>query len=82
MSDEAGDGVRISGRTLRIDHDLCSGTTHCVEIAPGAFTIRDGRSWPTEQLSDGQSADPELVTRAVEACPWFAISYTDDEETA
>lgn len=65
---------------LRIDHDLCSGTGHCAELAPDLFTVRDRRAWPTE-LTDGPSADPELLRRAAESCPWFAISYTDDEET-
>jgi ferredoxin len=66
---------------LRIDHDLCSGTGHCAEIVPDLFTVHRRRAWLVEQ-ADGRAADPELLRRAAHACPWFAISYTDDEESA
>ncbi|GLW89877.1 hypothetical protein Aglo03_06930 [Actinokineospora globicatena] len=64
----------------RVDHDLCSGTGYCAEIAPTVFTVRERRAWLVEQ-TDGHPADPELVRRAADACPWFAISHTDDAES-
>jgi ferredoxin len=63
---------------LRVDYDLCSGTGHCAEIAPDVFTVQRRQAWLTEE----HSASPGLLRRAADACPWFAITYTDDEEPA
>ena len=64
--------------TVRIDHDLCSGTGHCAEIAPDVFTVRDRRAWLIES-AEARVGDPERIRRAAEGCPWFAISYSDED---
>ncbi|MFF1730719.1 ferredoxin [Streptomyces sp. NPDC058247] len=65
---------RAGARRLTVDHDLCSGSGRCRDIAPDIFVIRDDRSWPAgnAQMTD---ADEDLVREAEAACPWFAISY-------
>ncbi|MFF1354024.1 ferredoxin [Streptomyces sp. NPDC058297] len=69
--------LRAGGRRLTVDHDLCSGSGRCRDIAPGIFVIRDDRSWPVEsaQLTE---ADEDLVREAEAACPWFALSYAEE----
>jgi ferredoxin len=63
---------------VRIDHDLCSGTGHCAEIAPDVFTVRDRRAWLTAP-ADALAGDRERIRRAVDGCPWFAISHSEED---
>lgn len=66
--------LRAAGHLLTVDHDLCSGSGRCRDIAPDVFVVRDARSWPA---GDAQvtEADESLLREAEAACPWFAISY-------
>ncbi|MFE4628378.1 ferredoxin [Streptomyces mirabilis] len=60
---------------ISVDHELCSGTGHCREVAPKLFTLRDRRAWLVEGASPADFGDG-LLRQAEEACPWFAITYT------
>ncbi len=60
---------------LDIDHTLCSGSGHCVDIAPDLFELRSERSWPTSRTRE---ASPDLLHQVAESCPWFAITYTEE----
>jgi ferredoxin len=59
---------------LEVDHDLCSGTGHCREVAPEIFEVRDRRAWLAPDF-DLAAADPGRLRQAEAACPWFAIAY-------
>lgn len=60
---------------VAIDHDLCSGSAHCRDIAPGIFRIRDQRAWLAEDVRPSD-ADEDLLRQAEVACPWFAITVS------
>ncbi|WP_218148170.1 ferredoxin [Lentzea xinjiangensis] len=64
---------------VKVDHDLCSGTGHCAEIAPKLFSMSDRRAWPEERTTE-QAEDTELAHRAADGCPWFAISVSDSTD--
>ncbi|MFD0543745.1 ferredoxin [Streptomyces mexicanus] len=66
--------LRVGGHRLTVDHDLCSGSGRCRDIAPDIFVVRDGRSWPAQD-AHVTDADEDLLREAEAACPWFAISY-------
>jgi ferredoxin len=68
------DGTRLS-----IDHSLCSGTGHCEEVAPEAFRLDDRRAWPADDL-DLTAVDQARLRRAADACPWYAIAFTSNED--
>jgi ferredoxin len=67
--------------SITVDHDMCSGTGYCREIAPGLFTLRDRRAWLVDGASPADFGD-DLLRQAEAACPWFAITYRPaDPET-
>lgn len=64
-------------RRLRVEvsHDLCVGTSMCVQIAPGAFRL------DSEGLSEFEEAgewDVEDVLEAVDSCPMSAIRVVEE----
>lgn len=67
--------LRVGAFHLAIDHELCSGSGRCRDIAPDIFQISDRRAWLTEEtrLTD---AHVEQLRRAERSCPWFAITFT------
>ncbi|GGM06021.1 hypothetical protein GCM10010129_57110 [Streptomyces fumigatiscleroticus] len=71
--------LRAGGHRLTVDHDLCSGSGRCRDIAPDLFVVRDDRSWIAEgaQVTD---ADEDLLRQVEAACPWFAVSYAPSAE--
>lgn len=61
-------------RRLTVDHDLCSGTGHCQDTAPGVFRLVERWAW-LDPEADLTTADPGQLTRAEEGCPWMAITF-------
>lgn len=66
--------LAAGGVRLTVDHDLCSGTGHCRDIAPELFHVRDGRAWLAEDV-DLTAVGDEALKRAEAGCPWFAITH-------
>lgn len=64
------------GITVRVDHDVCSGTAHCQQSMPDVFTVINRKSHIRADV-DWTDVDRDELERAVEACPWFAISITE-----
>ncbi|MGW0706092.1 ferredoxin [Streptomyces sp. NPDC002643] len=67
------------GSRLSVDHDLCSGSGYCQEIAPEAFRLQDRQAWPADDL-DLSAADHDRLRQAEAACPWYAITFTPNED--
>lgn len=63
------------GYRVRVDPDICIGTTQCVEAAPSAYTMNDAHTMarPLPQGSD------EAILEGARACPVEAIIITDEE---
>jgi ferredoxin len=56
---------------IEVDRTLCEANERCVRIAPGIFSLDD-----EEQLHidvPGDDVDPNLVAKAVAACPRTAL---------
>lgn len=70
---------RAGGSHLKVDHSLCSGTGHCQDTAPDVFRVADGWAWLVDDPELSRPA-AERVQRAVAGCPWFAITFTREEE--
>lgn len=62
---------------VRIDPELCIGSTECIRIVPGAFRLDKvrGVSEPTDLA---ETADPARLAEAARSCPTRAISLTED----
>jgi len=58
--------------TARIDERACAAHGDCLDMAPGAFAMRD------TAVVVG-TAPPEQLMAAAEACPAVAITIIDDE---
>ena len=67
---------RGAGITVHVDHDVCSGTAHCQQSMPDVFTVVNRKSHVRPDV-DWATVDRDELDRAVEGCPWFAISVTD-----
>lgn len=66
------------GMRVHVDQEKCQGHNRCVALAPSLFEIDD---YGTASPIDGGLVTPELeadAALAVDNCPEFAISITDD----
>jgi ferredoxin len=63
---------------VHVDQEKCQGHNRCVALAPSLFEIDD---YGTASAIDAGLVPPELeadAALAVDNCPEFAISITDD----
>jgi ferredoxin len=61
--------------TVKVDKTRCVGSSLCIEIAPNAFEIVNGKSTPR---SSWQEAD-ESIAEAWESCPMSAIALINSD---
>ncbi len=61
---------------VRILRNECCGNAECVAIAPGVFVL-DNKNKAT--VISTESATPEQLIEAAEACPCQAIEILDNE---
>ncbi len=61
---------------IRILTHECCGSGHCLDLAPGAFTL-DSKN--KAQVLDPESETAERLMEVAEACPSSAIVLLDDE---
>ncbi|MET0146604.1 MAG: ferredoxin [Ilumatobacteraceae bacterium] len=61
--------------TVRVDHEVCSGTAHCQQSMPDVFVLVDRKAHIRADV-DWSAVDVAGLHDAAEACPWFAISVT------
>jgi ferredoxin len=59
---------------VRVDRELCLGTGQCVLTAPAVFDQDDDDGTALVLVETVESAQEELIRRAVVACPAQAIS--------
>jgi ferredoxin len=61
-----------------VSHDLCVGSTMCLQLAPGAFALDENRQ---AVFAPG---DWELgaLQEAADGCPMQAITIVEDNESA
>lgn len=57
---------------VRVDRDLCVGSTMCVNIAPRAFALDDDR---LSHVVDPHGEPVDTLLEAVEHCPMAAITF-------
>lgn len=63
---------------VHVDQEKCQGHNRCVVLAPSLFHVDDlGTAWVIGdgRVPPGQEADARL---AVDNCPEYAITITDD----
>lgn len=61
--------------TVRIDHDLCSGTAHCQLSMPEVFVVT-GRKSRVRSDVVWSRVDHDDLRGTADACPWFAIEVS------
>jgi ferredoxin len=61
-----------------VSHDLCAGTTMCMQAAPRAFAL-DAKGQAVFQ-GIGIASD-EALREAAHSCPMGAIFVTEDDDT-
>ncbi|ATW47333.1 ferredoxin [Streptomyces xantholiticus] len=54
---------------LSVERTHCQGSGVCVSLAPGHFTLRDGRADPVQRLVEAE----EAILEAAETCPMEAV---------
>lgn len=62
--------------SVRVDPQMCIGTTQCVETAPGVYDMNAAHTMAV--VKNRKAADAELLAGA-KSCPVAAIIVTDDE---
>ena len=63
----------MSGKTVKIDHDLCTLCGLCASICPEVFEIGDDNAVKVK-LSPVPAEHDEAVQEAIDSCPEGAIS--------
>lgn len=64
----------MSAVRARVDHDLCVGSTMCVQFADQHFELDDDRQ---SVYVAGETDDRDTVLEAAANCPMEAITVTD-----
>lgn len=61
---------------LHVDETLCVGTGQCEMTLPEVFAVGDAGIVEVDRTAL-ETADPELVRRAVRNCPTSALSFAE-----